>query len=393
MSHDFTRRSFLSAATGASALAFGIGTTGARQGPTYTLAMTQDGWVGQSPSEIQGQNAPTLNPDPGQEVTVEWENRTNVLHNFAVTRQYPGGNALFRSDYVASGDSQTVTFTAEQGLAAYYCENHTDEMGNIVVGEGQQTTTAQNETAEDPNLTQAASEPAQTFEFVGSVPGWQATGPSSISGQTNPTLRLVPGRLYAIYWINGDGAPHNVEIENDQDETMVRSDVIERGGARQTVKFVAREDMSVYYCQYHPISMRGEIEIVSEDQVTQQTATPAQETVAPGQQTTVQGEGDFTHQTVSRDLGQENATRQTTAPGGPTTVPAQETTTMAGQQAGAGGQTTTVANQANAGDGGGVDTDEIVQTVRAPGFGALTALGGLGGAMGYLLSRGEDDEE
>ncbi|WP_435180011.1 cupredoxin domain-containing protein [Halorussus sp. AFM4] len=393
MSHDFTRRSFLSAATGAGALAFGIGSAGARQGPTYTLAMTQDGWVGQSPSEIQGQNAPTLNPDPGQEVTVEWENRTDIIHNFVVTRRYPGGNALFRSDYVAPGDSQTVTFTAEEGLAAYYCENHTEEKGDIVVGQGQQTAT-QTATVEERNLTTGGSVPFQTFRFVGSVPGWQALAPSGIQGKTNPTLRLVPGRTYAVIWINGDGAPHNWEIENEADETLVRSDVMERGGARQTVKFQATEEMSVYYCQYHPLRMRGEIEIVSEEEVTRQTTAPQQ--TAAGQQTTVEGQGDFTHQTVSRDIGAENATG-TTAPGqttvgGPTTVPAQETTTMPGQQDGAAEQTTTAAQQAAAGNGA-VDTDQIVQTVRAPGFGALTALGGIGGAMSYLLSRDEGDEE
>ena len=389
MSHDFTRRSFLSAATGAGALAFGIGATSARQGPTYTLALTQDGWVGQSPSAIQGQNSPTLNPDPGQEVTVEWENRTDIIHNFAVTRRYPGGNALFRSDYVAPGDSQTVTFTAEEGLAAYYCENHLDEKGNIAVGGGQQTTATTQDV--EVNRTAEASVPVTTFQFVGSTTGWQATGPSSIQGQTNPTLRLVPGNLYAIHWINGDGAPHNVEIENDQEQTLVRSDILTRGGATQTVKFTATEQMTEYYCQYHPLRMSGDVEIVSEDQVTQQTTAPeqttAQQTTAAGQQTTVETDSNFTRETVSRDLGQENAT-QTTAPGqttgGPTTVPAQETTTMPGQA-------TTAAQQAN-GANGGVDTDQIVQTVRAPGFGALTALGGIGGAMSYLLSRGDDEE-
>ncbi|MFC4550159.1 MULTISPECIES: cupredoxin domain-containing protein [Halorussus] len=377
MSHDFTRRAFLSAASGAGAVAFGVGATGAEQSPTYSLALTRDGWVGRSPSEIRGQNAPTLNLDPGQRVTVEWTNRTNEIHNFVVTKRYPGGNALFRSDYVASGDSQTVTFQAQEGLAAYYCENHLEEKGDIVVGQGQATAT-QTATVEDRNLTQAASQPVQTFRFAGSTTGWQALAPSSIAGQTNPTLRLVPGRLYGVEWINADGAPHNWEMENDQDETLVRSDVIARSGARQTVRFVATEDMSVYYCQYHPIGMRGQVQTVSEEEVTQRTTAQGRKTTAAnrtGAQPTTDSE--FQHATVARDIGQENATRTTTA-GNRTTTPGNGT---------AGGN--------NRGDraNGGVDAEDVVQTARAPGFGPLAALGGIAGAAGYLLSGADDDEE
>ncbi|NHN57732.1 MULTISPECIES: plastocyanin/azurin family copper-binding protein [Halorussus] len=410
MSHDFTRRSFLSAATGASALAFGIGSTGARQGPTYTLAMTPNGWVGQSPTEIDGQNNPTLNPDPGQEVTIEWENRTDIIHNFAITRRYPGGEALQRSDYVAPGESQSVTFTAEEGLGAYYCENHLDEMGEIVVGEGQQTQA----TTQDVEVerTAQASVPVTTFRFVGSTEGWQGLAPSSIQGETNPTLQMVPGNLYAIHWINGDGAPHNVEIKNDLNQELVRSDITARGGATQTVKFLATEQMTEYYCQYHPLRMSGDIEFVSEEQVTQQP-------------TTAEEQAEFTRHTVSRDISQANETQQTTAPGRTTTAADQmtteEQTTMAGQttvpgqttmanQTTAPGQTTTanqtttmanqttvpgqttMANQTTAADVGSVDVSSIVRQVPAPGFGALTALGGIGGAMSYLLSRGNDEE-
>jgi plastocyanin len=111
------------------------------------------------------------------------------------------------------------------------------------------------------DLAGASPEPAKTFQFVGSVPAWVAQAPQEIQGQENPTLPVEPGETYEVRWVNADGAPHNWFIETEDDETLVRSDTMQGAGDWQTVKFVASDNMWQYYCQYHPVAMRGEMEL------------------------------------------------------------------------------------------------------------------------------------
>jgi plastocyanin len=111
-----------------------------------------------------------------------------------------------------------------------------------------------------------------TIELGGVTSGWEGRSPSSINGETNPTLRLEAGTTYEIVWENVDAAPHNVVIETEDGEKLVESDIITSG--TQTVEFTAEEGMSVYYCAVHPSSMRGDVEIVGGAAETT-TATPS----------------------------------------------------------------------------------------------------------------------
>ena len=113
-----------------------------------------------------------------------------------------------------------------------------------------------------------------TFELGGRTPGWQGESPSSIGGQTNPTLELEAGTEYEIIWENLDGAPHNVVIEDDSGNQFVRTELVSEQGATQSVTFTAEAGMSTYYCEVHPQSMRGSVRVSGSEPTS--TATPTE---------------------------------------------------------------------------------------------------------------------
>ena len=122
----------------------------------------------------------------------------------------------------------------------------------------------------------AQDDVAQRFEFNGVIPGWEGLAPSSIEGTTNPTLELEAGQTYEFYWENGDGAPHNVAIEDADGNNLVESEFVSTEGETQTVEFTADPAMESYYCVAHPTSMRGDV-VVSEGSTGTSTATPSGE--------------------------------------------------------------------------------------------------------------------
>lgn len=102
---------------------------------------------------------------------------------------------------------------------------------------------------------------AMQYRLGGRVSGWQGRDPSSIAQTTNPTLNLQADTEYEITWENVDGAPHNVAILGQDGTVLERTEIINEQGATQTLRFTATREMSVYICQVHPDSMRGEIAI------------------------------------------------------------------------------------------------------------------------------------
>ena len=79
------------------------------------------------------------------------------------------------------------------------------------------------------------------------------------------TGRIVDGleadTEYVLVWENADGLQHNFAIEDENGEDLQASELVREEGATQTVTFTATEEMAAYYCQVHPQSMRGDIEI------------------------------------------------------------------------------------------------------------------------------------
>ncbi|PSP80115.1 hypothetical protein BRC81_02680 [Halobacteriales archaeon QS_1_68_20] len=112
----------------------------------------------------------------------------------------------------------------------------------------------------------------ETIELVGGTDGWVGRSPDDVAGETNPTLVLDPGTDYAVVCENADGAAHNLVVEDGDGDRLVRSDLVEREGATQTVEFTATAEMTTYYCEVHPNSMRGNVD------AGQGTPTPEGET-------------------------------------------------------------------------------------------------------------------
>ena len=144
-------------------------------------------------------------------------------------------------------------------------------------------------------LSATAQEDAITgeIELGGQISGWVGQSPDSIADERNPTLRLVEGETYKLTWENRDGAGHNFSIETEAgDEQFVSTEILASAGETQTVEFTAEEGMAEYYCEPHPSTMRGEIELVdagadgdaaaAPDQVIGEGPTVGIETVAEG---------------------------------------------------------------------------------------------------------------
>jgi len=227
-----TRRSLLTAA-GAGALTVGTLGVVAQESvaATYRLAMTETGWMGQAPAAISDTATPTLQMRPGQDYRVQVTNQTDGRHNFVLSGSYPTGPTLVRTRFVDPGESLETTVTAQPGLSAYFCEQHPEEVGPVVVGEGaagvdnataanatgaELNTTGNitglpgnvsgNATVDAANLTNLVNDsdvganttaggdlagtspvPAKTFKFVGSGPRLGRDGTTGDPGPDQPT--------------------------------------------------------------------------------------------------------------------------------------------------------------------------------------------------------------
>lgn len=114
----------------------------------------------------------------------------------------------------------------------------------------------------------------QQIELIGRAGGWEGVAPSSIEGQMNPTLALVAGTEYEVTWTNGDGAPHNFNVEDGEGSILVTTEIMSEQDATQTTTFTASEAMAEYFCEVHPTSMRGSVDISMATET--ETATPTE---------------------------------------------------------------------------------------------------------------------
>ena len=107
----------------------------------------------------------------------------------------------------------------------------------------------------------------QVEYWYGLYPGQQQGGGGgntlNVQGKENPTLNLQSGQQYTVVWTNLDGQPHNFAAldGNGNPIQATRSSIIQQQGATQAVTFTAQQNMAEYYCEVHPQSMRGQIQI------------------------------------------------------------------------------------------------------------------------------------
>ncbi|MCU4754489.1 plastocyanin/azurin family copper-binding protein [Halobacteria archaeon AArc-curdl1] len=98
------------------------------------------------------------------------------------------------------------------------------------------------------------------------VERWIGKHPEEIEEESNPTLELEEGQEYSLTWENLDGVGHNFVIEDEDGDIVIETDILMEDGGTQTVEFTAESGMAEYYCRPHPLSMRGQIEILSENE-------------------------------------------------------------------------------------------------------------------------------
>ena len=113
------------------------GDTGGGPGEnTFELGGRTSGWVGQAPSSIEGTTNPTLEMTAGEEYTVTWENLDGVPHDFKILDSQ--GNEIVGTETITEqGATASVTFTATENMAEYYCSIHPTRMrGDVSVDGG-----------------------------------------------------------------------------------------------------------------------------------------------------------------------------------------------------------------------------------------------------------------
>lgn len=146
----------------------------------------------------------------------------------------------------------------------------------LAAGVGARTAGQETATETGTQETPTPAEDVTTILLGGEVGHWFGLAPTAIHEGENPTLTLQPGEKYRIVWMNIDGVEHELIIEDANGEELVATEDATRAGATRSVTFTASEEMAEYYCEYHPESMRGDVELGEGFQTP--TETPATET-------------------------------------------------------------------------------------------------------------------
>lgn len=129
---------------------------------------------------------------------------------------------------------------------------------NLVGGQDTPTETP----TDDETPTEAETPEADaTIVLGGRVEYWLGLAPETIEGEENPALELVEGDTYEIIWINLDGVEHELVVEDADGNELAASESAEEVGATASATVEANEELAEYYCEYHPDSMRGQVEL------------------------------------------------------------------------------------------------------------------------------------
>lgn len=115
----------------------GNGTGDDGQGPTtIELGGETAGWTGRAPASIEGTTNPTLQLTVGQTYELTWENLDGVEHELII--ENGDGKQLAATESASqTGATRSLTFTANEEMASYYCEYHPQSMrGDVAVDSG-----------------------------------------------------------------------------------------------------------------------------------------------------------------------------------------------------------------------------------------------------------------
>ncbi|WP_433633070.1 plastocyanin/azurin family copper-binding protein [Halomicrococcus sp. NG-SE-24] len=100
-------------------------------GPPAHANNPNHAWRGVAPAAIKDKKNPTLELVAGQEHTIKWTNKDGDPHNFVI--EDANGKKLLKSKVrPKKGATQTVTFTATEEMAEYYCQPHKHDMRGTI---------------------------------------------------------------------------------------------------------------------------------------------------------------------------------------------------------------------------------------------------------------------
>lgn len=105
----------------------------------------------------------------------------------------------------------------------------------------------------------------EAIELEGYTEAWEAVSPAPIEGDENPALVLIKGNEFTVTWTNGDGAPHDFTLWNQDQEEIDSTDTVEEEGEEASLTFEATEEIVQYVCTVHPDTMIGDVQVVAED--------------------------------------------------------------------------------------------------------------------------------
>ncbi|SEP02350.1 Copper binding protein, plastocyanin/azurin family [Halogranum amylolyticum] len=142
-------------------------------------------------------------------------------------------------------------------------ETSTETEESTEMNSSTETGTETNPSTETGTKTSTASNEADIL-LGGKVEAWVGQKPARIDGQNNPTLQLTAGTEYTLIWGNLDSAEHELIIENANGQELAATESASQQGETRSLTFTASQKMAEYYCEYHPQSMRGTIEVSEE---------------------------------------------------------------------------------------------------------------------------------
>ncbi|MFU8867027.1 PKD domain-containing protein [Natronococcus sp.] len=92
-------------------------------------------WEGVEPSEIEGEQNPTLVLEEGEEYTIEWINADGVTHDLQIWDESDDLVDDLATDSVdAEDEGDSLEFTADPEMVTYVCEYHAaNQVGDLVV--------------------------------------------------------------------------------------------------------------------------------------------------------------------------------------------------------------------------------------------------------------------
>ena len=196
--------------------------------------------------------------------TISWTNNDSAIHTVTSTNE-TSDSRLFDSGLLSQGQSFEVTYN-KTGVYPYQCILHPFMTGNVNVGINNTSAseTASNASSvrntiesKDQNMVEESPITLTAQEIDGAYV-WEK------EGKNNPTLNLLSGKQYdfAIKSLPTDPAEHEFKIVLPNGEDIVEAEEVEEG-EQTTVSFTpATQGTLRYYCEYHPDSMVGIINIV-----------------------------------------------------------------------------------------------------------------------------------